>query len=222
MKRIIFLTLILSTLIYAQPRSYFSKQNLTKSSSIKLGNFGPSATESGFIIGYESGKFIDRNFVIGWSVDWFNKNYVDQILVQELNDYYGFFDSELNEVRAKTNLHSIPVLFNMTAKFPMAPRFSSYVTGGVGVEALLIFYRNYENPNEDEFEGAFDFNWRLGFGVAYQLGRHSDFVAEITYHSSHPSWTYEIDDPHVGRKQILEREFDMSGVMARIGFKFYY
>jgi len=223
MKRtIFFILIILAAQIYSQPRSYFSKQNLSKSSTIKLGNFGPSATESGFIIGYESGKYIDRNFDIGWSVDWFNKNYVDQILVQEFNDYYGFFDSELNEVRAKTNLHSIPVLFNMTAKFPINPRLSSFVTGGVGVEALLIFYRNYQNTNENEFEGAFDFNWRLGFGVAYQLGRNSDFVAEITYHSSHPSWTYEINDPMIGRKKILEREFDMSGLMARIGFKFYY
>lgn len=213
MKRAIIILFVFFTIqIFAQP----------KSGSIKLGNFSPAATESGFVIGYESGKYIDRNFDIGWSVDWFSKNYVDQTLVSDLNEYYGYFDSQLNEVRAKTNLHSIPVLFNMTAKFPMAPRISSFVTGGIGVEALFIFYRNYENPYEDEFEGAFDFNWRLGFGIAYQLGRRSDFIAELTYHSSAPSWTYEIDDPRVGRKQILERQFDMSGLMARIGFKFYY
>ncbi len=213
MKRLIVIILI-ATLnqIYSQPRT----------GSIKLGSFSPSATESGFVIGYESGKYIDKNFDIGWSVDWFNKNYIDQTLVTELNNYYGYFDSELNEVRSKINLHSIPALFNMSAKFPMSPRLSYYVTGGIGVEALFIFYRNYENPNEDEFEGAFDFNWRLGAGVAYQLGRHSDLIAEIVYHSSSPSWTYEIDDPRAGRRQILEREFDMSGLMTRIGFKFYY
>lgn len=223
MKRLLFLIIFSFYLqIFAQSRYYFNKHEITRSSTIKLGNFGPSATESGLIIGYESGKYIDRNFDIGWSVDWFNKNYVDQVLVKEFNDYYGYFESDLNEVRAKTNLHSIPILFNMTTKFPMGSRLSSFITAGVGVEALLIFYRDYQHPNENEFEGAFDFNWRLGFGVAYQLGRNSDFVAEITYHSSNPSWTYEINDPLVGRKQILEREFDMSGLMARIGFKFYY
>lgn len=191
-------------------------------STIKLGSFSPSATESGFVIGYEGGKYIDRNFDIGWSVDWFHKNYVDQIIVSELNDYYGYFESSLNEVRAKTNLHSIPVLFNMKAKFPMAPRLSAYLTGGIGVEALLIFYRDYQYPDEDEFDGAFDFNWRLGLGMAFQLGRRSDIIAELTYHSSEPSWSYEIDDPSIGYKRKLERVFDMSGLMARVGFKFYY
>lgn len=193
-----------------------------KSSTIKLGNFSPGATESGFVIGYEGGKFIDRNFDIGWSIDWFHKDYVDQTLVSEFNQYYGFFESELNEVRAKTNLHSVPVLFNMRAKLPMSPRVSAYVTGGIGVEALLIFYRNYQNTNEDEFEGAFDFNWRLGMGIAFQVGRRSDLIAELVYHSSAPSWSYEIDDPLVGHKRIFERVFDMSGLMARVGFKFYY
>ncbi len=213
MKRFIFiLTVALVTQSFAQSRM----------STIKFGNFGPAATESGFIIGYEGGKYIDRNFNFGWSVDWFHKNYIDQTLVEELNDYYGYFNSQLNKLRAKTNLHSIPVMFNLTAKFPMAPRLSTYMTGGIGVEALLIFYRDYQDPNQDEFDAAFDFDWRLGLGIAYQLGRRSDIIAEITYHYSNPSWTYEIDDPIIGRKQIYERVFDMSGVMARIGFRFYY
>ncbi len=148
-----------------------------RSAAIKIGNFSPGAMETGFVIGYESGKYIDRNFDIGWSLDWFHKDYVDQTLVEELNDYYGYFGSKLNEVRAKTNLHSIPFLFNMRAKFPMAPRLSTFISGGIGVEALLIFYRDYQYPDQDELEGAFDFNWRLGFGIAYQLGRNSDFIA---------------------------------------------
>ena len=199
--------------------SIYSQRN---TSTIKLGNFSPGATESGFVIGYEGGKYIDRNFDIGWSIDWFHKDYVDQTLVSEFNQYYGFFESELNEVRAKTNLHSVPVLFNMRAKLPMSPRVAAYVTGGVGVEALLIFYRDYQNPEEDEFDGAFDFNWRLGMGIAFQIGRRSDLIAELTYHSSAPSWSYELDDPSVGRKRVFERVFDMSGLMARVGFKFYY
>jgi hypothetical protein len=30
--------------------------------AIKLGHFSPSAAESGFIIGYEGGKYIDESF----------------------------------------------------------------------------------------------------------------------------------------------------------------
>jgi Outer membrane protein beta-barrel domain len=211
--------LLTTTIIFLSTSFLIAQHNW---STIKLGNFSPSATESGFVIGYEGGKYIDRNFDIGWSADWFHKDYIDQSLVTEFNDYYGYFESELNEVRAKTNLHSIPILFNMKAKFPMAPRVSAYVTGGIGVEALLIFYRDYQNPHEDEFDGAFDFNWRLGMGIAFQIGRRSDIIAELTYHSSAPSWSYEINDPIVGHKRVLERKFDMSGIMARMGFKFYY
>ena len=87
---------------------------------------------------------------------------------------------------------------------------------------MLIIYRDYKYPNEDEFDGAFDFNWRLGMGFAIQIGRRSDLIAELTYHSSAPSWSYEINDPVIGYKRNLERVFDMSGLMARVGFKFYY
>ncbi len=193
-----------------------------KSSIVKLGIFSPSSTETGFIIGYESNKFIDRNFDIGWSIDWFHKSYIDQTLVSRLNDYNGYFDSKLNELRAETNLHSIPAQFIMKAKFPINPRLTSYALGGVGAEVLLVSYRNYRNTDQDDFDIAADFNWRLGFGAAYAIGRRSDIFAEITYHSSSPSWSYEINDSAIGTKRIFERAFDMSGFMLRIGFKFYY
>ncbi len=209
---ILFLMFFLTSVLSAQYRT----------STIKFGNFKPGATDIGFMIGYENGRAIDRHFDIGWSVDWFHKSYIDQSLVTEFDNYNGYFNSSLNELRATTTLHSIPVLFNMTAKFKMIPRFSTYVTGGIGAEALFIFYRNYENPNEDEFDTAFDFNWRLGVGIAYQLGRFSDIVFEINYHQATPSWTYEINDPRIGSTKILERQFDMSGLMARVGFKFFY
>ena len=211
-KSITFLMIFLTSALVAQYRT----------STIKIGNFNPGATDIGFMIGYESARSVDRHFDIGWSVDWFHKSYVDQSLVAEFDNYNGYFNSSLNELRATTNLHSIPVLFNMTAKFPMVPRFSYYITSGIGAEALFIFYRNYENPIEDEFDLAFDFNWRIGVGIAYQLGRYSDIVFELNYHESTPSWTYELNDPRVGRTKILERQFDMSGFIARIGFKFFY
>jgi hypothetical protein len=190
------------------------------SASIKLGFFNPSATDAGFIIGYEGNRYIDEYFNIGWSIDWFNKNYVDQSLVNEFNNIPGP-SVTTNELRAKTNLHDIPLLFTATASFPVSPRVRTYVTGGVGVDVLMIYYRNYKNTDDDEFQALFDFSWRLGVGALYELGSHSDLFGELTYHSSAPNWEYEITDPN-GIKRVFVREFDMSGIMFRAGVRLYF
>ena len=95
------------------------------------------------------------------------------------------------------------------------------VNGGIGAEVLIIHYRNFQNTDESELQGAFDFNWRLGLGLSFALGRSSEIFGELTYHSSAPSWEYEVQDNN-GIKRVFEREFDMSGMMARLGFRFYY
>ena len=190
--------------------------------AVKAGLYSPSATESGFIIGYEGGWYIDDNFMIGFSADWFNKNYTDKLLVSQYNDFFGPIYTELNELRAKTNLHSIPLMFTINASRPIAPRTRAYFTAGAGLDVLLIFYRNYENPENNEFQGAFDFAWRLGGGVSYELGRRSDVFLELAYHGSQPSWEYEVKDMTTGRTKIFERSFNMSGMMMRMGFRFYF
>jgi len=210
MKKLIIVLIVSSYNIYCQPTA----------ASIKLGAFNPDAASIGFIIGYEGGKSIDRNFDFGWSFDWFHKNYVDKELVQSFNEIIGV-NEELNELRAKTNLHDFPLMVNVTMKFPIAPFFKFYATGGVGAELLLVDYRNYSNPDKSELKAAFDFNWRVGIGTAYNIGRFSEFLVEIDYHNSKPSWTYEVDDPQVGKK-TFERVYDMRGFMIRAGFRFYY
>jgi len=190
-------------------------------SSVKLGVFNPGATDAGFIIGYEGGWYVDNNFLLGYSVDWFNKNYVDQKFVSQINDIYGP-NSTLNELRAKTNLHSIPLMGSVTGSWPIAPRTHAYVTGAAGLEVLLIFYRDYTNPNDSKFQGAFDFCWRLGFGIMYELGQRSDALVELSYHSSTPSWQYDVVDQNTGIRHTFERSYDMSGVMMRLGFRFYF
>lgn len=190
--------------------------------AIKLGHYSPSAAEGGFIIGYEGGRFIDYGFNFGWSIDWFHKSYVDKKLVSEFNEVYGISGGEINELRAKTNLHDFPLMAQVTGKFPVAPFTKIFMTFGIGAEVLLIHYRNFENTDESEFQGAFDFNWRLGAGGLYELGPRSEIFGELTYHSSQPSWEYEVENRAAGTKRTFEREFDMSGLMARIGFRFYY
>ncbi len=190
--------------------------------AVKLGTFSPSATDAGFIIGYEGGWHIDDNFLFGWSADWFHRNYVDRKLVNEYNDFFGPIQSDINELRARTNLHSIPLMISVNANQLIAPRTRAFITGSAGVEVLLIFYRNYQRPQDDEFEGAFDFTWRLGGGISYELGRRSDAFVELTYHSSRPAYEYEVEDSQTGRTRIFERSFDMSGIMMRVGFRFFF
>ncbi len=209
-KLILALLLIMSAAAFAQH----------KLGAVKLGLFSPYATESGFIIGYEGGWYIDDNFSVGWSADWFHKNYVDSRLEKDLNDFYGQINGELNEIRARTNLHSIPLMGTAMGNWEVAPRLRAFVTGSAGIDVLLIFYRNYQNPQEDEFQGAFDFAWRLGGGILYELGQRSDAFVELVYHNSHPSWEYEVRDN--SRKRIFERKYDMSGLMLRAGVRFYF
>ncbi len=191
-------------------------------SSIKLGFFNPSATDGGFIVGFDAGKFIDRNFSWNVSFDWFHKNYVDKRLVAELDNYYTGTIGTLNELRATTNIHDFPVMLNVIAKFPINRRTQFYLTGGIGAEVLFINYRNFLNPEEDEFEAAFDFNWRLGLGAALAVGPRSEVFSEITYHNSNPGSQYEVEDSGIYPARVFERSYDMSGLMARIGFRFFY
>lgn len=210
MKKLLLILLLSCTALFSQGNA----------SAIKLGLFSPSAAETGFIIGYEWGRYIDEALNIGWSLDWFNKTYTDKKLVGQFNEYYGI-NGTINELRAKTTIHDFPLMFNVTGKIPAGPRTQVFITGGIGGELLLINYRHFSNPDETETKGAVDFNWRLGAGMLYELGRRSDVFGEISYHSSQPSWQYEVEGSD-GRKRTFERNYDMSGLMFRVGVRFYY
>lgn len=212
MNKLIIIFLLLFTSIS------FSQLN---SASIKLGYFNPTATNGGFIIGYEGGKIIDERLNFGWSIDWFHSNYVDKRLASEFNQIYPIGIGETNELRAKTNLHEFPILLNFRGEFPIAPLTRFYATGGVGLEFLLINYRNFQRPDDDELKAAFDFSWRIGAGILYRIGSRSEVFSQLDYHSSEPSWEYEVKDNTFGKK-IFERSFDMSGVMMRAGLRFFF
>jgi hypothetical protein len=200
------------------PALTIAQQNM---GSIKFGIFDPSATDAGFIIGYEGGWPVDPNFSLGWSADWFHNDYVNQSLVSQLNNYYGI-NSSLNEVRATTNLYAVPIMATATITWPIAPRSYAYVTGGLGLEMLLIYYHDYNDPGNNDSQGAFDLAWQIGFGVAYELGPRSDILIELAYHYSQPSWQYQGTDPITGQTTTFEESINMSGLMLRTGFRFYY
>ncbi len=211
MKKIIITVFLLTTGIFAQ----------WNTGAVKLGYFNPSATDGGFIIGFEGGKHIDRFLSWNWSVDWFHTNYVDKKLVYEIDQYYPGTIGEVNELRATTNIHDFPVMVGLTTRFPMTKRSQFYLSGSVGAEMLLINYRNFQNPMDDAFDAAFDFNWQISLGASFAVGPRSEFFGEVSYHESNPSWTYE-DDNYYYPTAVLERSYDMSGFMARVGIRFFY
>lgn len=196
-----------------------------KTALIKLGYYSPEATNGGLVLGYQGAKAIDENFEYGWSFDWFNKNYVDKKLVKEF-ELAGFPNSELNELRAKTNVHNIPIMLSLTGKYRLDRRFDVYVSGSFGVDVLLIFYRSYQNPEDDDLKIAGDFAYMFSVGGITSIGSRSEFLAELSYFSAEPGWQYEVETvssiTNTKTKKVFERVFDMSGIMARIGFKFYY
>lgn len=211
MKKIALLFIIVSvTAVFGQ----------SGSSSIKLGVFNP-APGTGFIVGYEGSKIIDDVFSIGWSADWYHTNYVDKKVVSDFNNWYGTV-GELNELRAKTNLHDLPLMATFTASFPMAPRYKGYVSGSLGGEILIVSYSNFQDPSQSDTKTTFGFNWRLAAGALYEFSRKSDIFLELGYHSASPGWEYEVDNPNGIGKKTYERIFDMSGLMLRAGVRFYY
>ncbi len=190
---------------------------------VRLGYYAPAVTDGGFIIGAQWVQEIDENLQMGFSVDWFNKTYTDQRLVNEYNAFdntpasYG----TTNELRAKTNLNLFPVQYGVYLNFPLQRDIKIYATGSLGLDFLIINYRSYTNPSNDETKVAVDFCWQVGVGVKYPLGRRSDVLAEISYHQSEPSWQYDVMD-NAGKKKVFERSYDLSGFMIRAGVRFYY
>ena len=116
-------------IILLAPAALFAQ---TSFGSVKLGVFDPSATDAGFIIGYEGGWAFDRDLKFGWDIDWFHKSYVDQNLVNQFNNFYGV-NSTLNELRATTNLHAIPLMASATISFPVSFRTEAYFNGALGL-----------------------------------------------------------------------------------------
>ena len=184
--------------------------------AIKLGFHAPDATDTGFIIGLEAGREIDEALDVGLSFDWFQKEFTEYQKVSEANN--AGIITEVNKKLSETTLYSFPLMAVFTGRFEVQERLNIIANGALGLELLMADYdissefASISPDLEDETEWAFDFAWRVGAGVSYQLGSRSEISAELNYHSSKP--TTDLGDN-------LEREYDMSGVMGRIGLKFY-
>ncbi|PID28420.1 MAG: hypothetical protein CR982_04405 [Candidatus Cloacimonadota bacterium] len=208
MKKIIIFALLLI--------SSFSTLFADDYAALKLGFHFPDATDSGFIIGGEFGKQIDESLDVGVSFDWFQKEFSEYKKVMEENN--AGVSSEVKKKLSETTLYTFPFMAIFSGRFEIMNRLDINMIGALGMEMLMADYdisSEYAqiNPDlEDTTEWAFAFAWRVGVGASYRLGSRSDICAEIDYHSSKPS--VDLDDD-------LEREYNMSGIMGRIGIRFY-
>ena len=216
MKKMI-LVFLLATLTVS-----FAQSN---AAAIKLGFFSPSAVDgTGFIIGYEGGKHIDEALDVCWSVDWFSKEWEDKDAEGNAENNIPGLNGDTYKAISNTSINDIPVMFSITAKFPINNKTKWFLTGGLGAEILLASYHSYdetiggveEDKVTDEYEVAVDWNWRAGAGVLYNLGQRSELFGEVTFHYSLPSFSYDVNDiPY-------EREYDMKGILGRVGVRYYF
>lgn len=195
----------------------------SNAAAIKLGFFTPKAAETGFIIGYEQGRHIDDNLDVAVSIDWFKKDFEDtKSASSDSSQINGLTPSDF-ETLSETTIYEFPVMVSITAKFPLTPKAKAYATGGFGAEML---YASYHAPDDNgkvksEKVFAFDWNWRLGGGALYQLGEKSEVFGELVFHYSVPSFDYDVKDAN-NVNHPMTREYDMYGLLGRVGVRFYY
>jgi opacity protein-like surface antigen len=191
-----------------------------KIGAIKAGMFFPQACEGGFDLGFEYGLHIDTNLDVALSLDWFKKEFNDKEAKGEYENIPGLTADQLAKL-SETVIYDFPLMLSVTAKFPFTNKIKWFATGGLGAEMLYASYNTFNTEKiEEKSELAFDFNWRVGGGAIYNLGQRSELLGEIAYHYSKPSYEYE--DEINGIKYTLEREYDMSGIMSRIGVRFFF
>ncbi|MCK5759894.1 MAG: outer membrane beta-barrel protein [Candidatus Delongbacteria bacterium] len=208
MKKITIITILIAIMsMYSQG----------KIGAIKAGMFFPGACEGGFDLGVEYGLHIDTNLDVAVEMGWFKKDFEDEDIKDEYESIPGLTADDLR-VLSETTIYDFPVMVMVTAKFPINFNYKWFATGGLGAEML---YASYNTMDDDgKYELAFDFNWRLGGGIIYNLGERSEVLAEVGYHYSKPSYEYE--DDYAGNTYTFKREYDMSGILGRVGVRFFF
>ncbi len=182
--------------------------------AIKAGMFFPQAVKGGgFDLGFEYGMKIDTNLDVALSLDWFKKEFTDKDYIGAVEAIGGDLTGDQYRNVGKTTIYDFPVMVSVTAKFPINRSLKWFALGGLGAEMLYASLKAYEEGvgSYDEKVLAFDFNWRLGGGVMYNLGQRSEVFGELAYHYSKPSFE---DDNNI------VTEYDMSGIMTRLGVRF--
>ena len=188
----------------------FSIYSQGKIGAIKAGMFFPGACDGGFDLGLEYGLHVDTNLDVSAEMGWFKKDFEDKDIKDKYEGIPGLSADDLR-VLSETTIYDFPLMVMVTAKFPINFKTKWFVNGGLGAEMLYASYNTIDDDSEHEL--AFDFNWRLGGGMIYNLGERSELLAEVSYHNSLPS----IEDDNG-----IVTEYDMSGILGRVGVRFFF
>jgi len=194
--------------------SVYSQQKI---GAIKAGMFFPAACDGGFDLGLEYGLHIDTNLDVSVEMGWFKKDFEDEEFESDYENVPGLVGADMAQL-SETTIYDFPLMLLVTAKFPINFSYKWFATGGLGAEMLYASYNTFDDDTKHEL--AFDFNWRLGGGMIYNLGERSEVLMEVGYHYSKPSYEYE--DNIGGTDVTFKREYDMSGILTRVGVRFFF
>lgn len=201
-KKVILSVLVLSMLLcgsaFAQKLTY-----------IKIGSFNPKATDGGLIISLGTSKEYDDKVELGVTLDFFTKERVDEIDSTYYDPDAGW-DVTQKVTIFDSDIIMIPLMANLTARFPIEFPIIPYVSGSIGYIMLWNKFNDYlEDDSGTKYYGGL--GWRIAGGGMYPLGAQSAIVAEIFYNGGTPSRS----EDSAGNLPI-RTEVDMSG----LGFSF--
>ena len=180
---------------------------------IEGGALFPQDTETGTIIGLGVGRMADEN--LGWAFEaqYFWRTFTKEYTVSETG---GATQQETIVTEIENSTKMLPVMGKIIYLGQIAPGLDIRISGGIGYAFLWNTEANYLAGVEesDSFSG---FAWQVGAGLSLPISRAADFFGELIYFYSKPS-----RDAGTTQAGLPQRtEIDMSGLLIRVGVRFY-
>lgn len=173
----------------------------------------PQDTETGTIIGLVAGRMADEN--LGWAFEaqYFWRTFTKEYTVAETG---GATQEATIVTEIENSTKMLPIMGKIIYLSQIAPSLDIRISGGIGYAFLWNNEANYV-VNVEESKSYSGFAWQLGAGLSLPISRAADFFGEMDYFYSMPS-----RDAGTTQAGLPQRtEIDMSGLLLRIGVRFY-
>jgi hypothetical protein len=182
-----------------------------KGFTLRASYFSPTDAQAGFAFGGSFGYMFDRFVELGIGTDFLYKTYRESTPVATEE-----FESGLNSTtvlnRVQYNRLIIPILAELTIKFPVFWKASIFGQGGLGYELLWNKEENFETGKSDSrLYGGF--TYQFGAGLLIGLGRDSALFAEGYYNRA----IVKRSRKDIVKELPVFEEVDLSGFGARVG-----
>jgi hypothetical protein len=182
-----------------------------KGFTLRASYFSPSDAEAGFAFGGSFGYMFDRFVELGVGADFLYKMYRESTPVAT-EDFESGLSSTTVVSRVRYNRLIVPIMAELTIKFPVFWKASIFGQGGVGYELLWNKEENFDaGISDSRLYGGFAY--QFGAGLRIDLGRDSALFAEGYYNGAVVKRS---------RKDIVKdlpvfEEVDLSGFGVRVG-----